>query len=77
MSDFDDLSLEQALQELEEIVQKLEEGTLPLEETVSLYQRGRALTEHCQHLLDDIELRVQQLAPDADGGQTVVSFEEG
>jgi exodeoxyribonuclease VII small subunit len=55
------LTFEQALAELEEVVASLEEGALDLEDTVVLYQRGRGLAEHCQHLLDDVALRVQQL----------------
>ena len=76
MTDFEDLTFEAALRELEEVVQKMEEGTVPLEETVSLYERGRALAEHCQRLLDDIALRVQSLAADGKGGYTTVPFED-
>ncbi len=57
------LSFEAALTELESVVEKLEEGTLDLNQTVILYQRGRALAAHCQRLLDAVELRIQQLAP--------------
>ena len=76
MTDFEALPFEQALRELEEIVQKLEAGTLPLEETVSLYQQGRTLAEHCQHLLDVAELRVQQLTSNGEGGYTVAPFDK-
>lgn len=61
------LSFDQALTELESVVQRLEGGPLPLEETVALYQRGRALAEHCQRLLDAAELQVSQLAPEGIG----------
>ncbi len=60
----DSLSFEQALAELETTVRLLETGGQPLEELVCLYQRGRALTEHCQHLLDEVELRIVRLSPD-------------
>jgi len=67
----DPIPFEQAMAELEEIVQRLETGTLSLEETVALYQRGRFLTQHCQGLLDGAELRVRQLIRDGEGaGQT-------
>jgi len=58
------LSFDQALTELEGVVQRLEGAALSLEETVALYQRGRMLAEHCQHLLDEAELRVSRLVPD-------------
>jgi exodeoxyribonuclease VII small subunit len=60
-----ELSYEQALAELETIVVSLESGTLQLEETMSLYERGQALTKHCVELLDKAELRVKQLSGDS------------
>jgi exodeoxyribonuclease VII small subunit len=60
----DQLTFEQAFEELNAIVQQLESGELALEESVTLYQRGRALSTHCQSLLDRAELRVNQLNDD-------------
>ena len=37
------LSFEQALKELEGIVARLEQGSVPLEESISIYERGDAL----------------------------------
>jgi exodeoxyribonuclease VII small subunit len=59
-----ELSYEQALAELETIVTSLESSKLPLDETMSLYERGQALTKHCVELLDKAELRVKQLSGD-------------
>jgi exodeoxyribonuclease VII small subunit len=64
MSDINELSFETAYAELEQIISKLDEGSLPLEESVALYERGRKLSEHCQSLLDKAELRVNQIADD-------------
>ena len=75
MTTIEEISFEQALAELEEIVQKLEGGTLALEDTMALYQRGRNLAARCQHLLDEVELRVQQLVPDGDEGYTAAPFD--
>jgi len=58
----DELSYEQALAELEEIVASLEVNKLPLEESMKLYERGQALTRRCLQLLDHAELRVKQLS---------------
>lgn len=66
------VSFEQALAELEAVVQQLESGALALEETVALYQRGRELAKRCQLLLEDVDLRLQQLAPDGAGGYTAI-----
>jgi exodeoxyribonuclease VII small subunit len=59
-----ELSYEQALAELETIVASLESNKLPLDETMSLYERGQALTKYCVELLDKAELRVKQLSGD-------------
>jgi exodeoxyribonuclease VII small subunit len=60
-----ELAYEQALAELETIVASLESNKLPLNETMSLYERGQALTKHCVELLDKAELRVNQLSGDS------------
>ena len=60
-----ELSYEQALAELETIVASLESSKLPLDESMSLYERGQALTKHCVELLDAAEMRVKQLSGDA------------
>ncbi len=67
-----ELSYEQALSELETIVASLESNKLPLDETMSLYERGQALTKHCVDLLDKAELRLKQLS-----GDTMVDMEMG
>lgn len=64
MSSTNELSFEAAYAELETIITKLESGELPLEESVTLFERGRTLSELCQSLLDKAELRVNQLTSD-------------
>ncbi|MBL8161467.1 MAG: exodeoxyribonuclease VII small subunit [Anaerolineae bacterium] len=61
MSSISELSFEAAYAELETIIAKLEAGELPLEDSVTLFERGRLLSEHCQTLLDKAELRVNQI----------------
>lgn len=58
------LTFEQAFEELETIVGKLEAGELTLEESVALYERGQTLARLCGDLLDNAELRIQQLDDD-------------
>lgn len=69
------LSFDQALAELQETVRRLEEGGLPLEEAITLYERGVALHERCSRLLGDAELRVQRLVERSSG--EVVAVESG
>jgi exodeoxyribonuclease VII small subunit len=61
MSELENLNFEDAFVELESIVQRLEEGDLKLDEAMALFERGMALTAHCNSRLDSAELRVQQL----------------
>ena len=55
------LSFEDGYDRLEQVIQKLEQGELSLEESVALFEEGIQLAEHCEHKLDDAELRVTQL----------------
>lgn len=65
MNDINALSFEAAFEELEGIIHKLDSGDLPLADSVALFERGRALAERCQALLDGAELRVKQVADSA------------
>lgn len=66
----DELSYEEAFKELEAIVTALESDEHPLEEALSLFERGQALADHCADLLDNAELKVQQLT-----GEELVDFD--
>jgi len=61
------MSFEDALGELESIVEKLERGDAPLEESISIYQRGAALKAHCESKLKDAQLKVEKIVIDASG----------
>jgi exodeoxyribonuclease VII small subunit len=74
MDQVEELTYEQALEELEGILAKLEGEGLALDETVALYERGRTLSQHCQRLLDKVELRVQQVREDESGVTRVEPF---
>ncbi len=56
------LTFEAALEELEEIVERLEAGSVDLEESVDLYDRGVKLRAHCQKKLDAARERVEKVA---------------
>jgi exodeoxyribonuclease VII small subunit len=55
------LPFEAALAELEGIVSKLELGQVPLEESITIYERGEALKRHCEALLRRAEARVESI----------------
>lgn len=60
----EDMSYEQALAELEEIVQELESGDQDLQVTLKLFERGQNLANYCLSLLDDAELKVEEMMED-------------
>jgi len=57
----ENLNYEQALAELEEIISNLDNEPSGLERSVAMFERGKALIQHCQKLLDSAELKVRQL----------------
>lgn len=60
------LTFEQALEELETIVNKLEAGDLTLEESLALFERGQHLAALCNQQLDEASLRVEQLTAEGE-----------
>ena len=61
------LSFERAMEELESIVTRLEGGKVPLEESVTIYERGESLKRRCEELLRQAEVRVEKITTDANG----------
>jgi exodeoxyribonuclease VII small subunit len=54
-------NFEAAMAELESIVERMEDGQLPLEESLSAYQRGFALLKYCEKILGDAQQRIRVL----------------
>jgi len=66
IDDLTGLSFEEALVELEQTVAQLESGNLTLEASLLLFERGQLLAAHCGRLLDEAQLRVEQLTDDGE-----------
>ncbi|NVE93707.1 exodeoxyribonuclease VII small subunit [Altererythrobacter lutimaris] len=66
-SDIAEMSFEQALSALEEIVQSLEAGDVPLDQSIALYERGEKLRAACQKRLDDAQARIERIVTDSAG----------
>ncbi len=62
----EEMSYEDSLERLEEIVQRLESGQLPLDESLRLFEEGTRLTKVCQKRLTEAELRIERLMADGD-----------
>ena len=72
-----EMSFEDALKELEGIVAKLERGEAPLEESISIYERGAKLKAHCEGKLKDAQLKVEKIVLDGNGNASTVPFDAG
>ncbi len=70
-----DMSFEEALKELEAIVQRLERGDAPLEESITIYQRGAALKAHCDAKLKDAQMKVEKIVLDGKGAAGTEAFD--
>lgn len=71
-----ELSYEEAIQELEQIVSRLEKGEEPLEKTVELFTRGNALAAQCESILKTMEEKVTQIVQTSDGTIEEITLEE-
>ncbi|MGC6517241.1 MAG: exodeoxyribonuclease VII small subunit [Candidatus Puniceispirillaceae bacterium] len=72
-----ELSFEEALRQLEEIVSTLERGDISLDEAIAAYEKGTVLKQHCQKRLEEARLKVEKIdVPAADGApQTASHFD--
>ncbi|KAF5411917.1 MAG: Exodeoxyribonuclease 7 small subunit [Candidatus Methanocomedens sp.] len=63
-NDKDDINLEDALAELEDITNKIEEGDLSLDESLALFEQGIALTRLCSSKLETARQKIEKLVED-------------
>ncbi|NIZ60532.1 exodeoxyribonuclease VII small subunit [Sedimentitalea sp. CY04] len=66
----ENMSFEQAMQELETVVGKLERGDVALDASISLYERGALLKKRCEDELKRAEEKVAAITLDANGAAT-------
>jgi exodeoxyribonuclease VII small subunit len=69
------LSYEEAYAKLEAAVSALQDGQMPLEQALRYYEEGMKLAQYCNELLQNAELRVQQLRLDDQGAITIETLE--
>lgn len=67
MTDGNELTFEEARQELERIVGELESGKADLERAVELWERGEELYRQCLSRLDAAEAKIEQLSVEPGG----------
>ena len=65
--DIAQMTFEDALKALEDVVRKLETGEVPLDQSIDLYERGEKLRKHCQARLDAAQARIEKIVAGPDG----------
>jgi exodeoxyribonuclease VII small subunit len=65
--DIAQMSFEEALGELEQIVKRLEAGGGKLNEAIQSYERGALLRRHCEEKLREAQARVDKIVIGNDG----------
>lgn len=71
-----DMTFEQAMSELEQIVRQLEEGKMPLEQAIVAFSRGSQLKQYCEEMLKSAKLKVDQIMINTEGQVTLTPFSE-
>ena len=70
----EELTFEQAMKRLEEIVSQLEAGEAPLDKSMTLFEEGTKLSAYLSGLLDSAEQKVTMVTMQ-NGEQTEVPFD--
>ena len=63
----DELTFEQGIKKLENILSKLESEDTPLDQMISLYEEANRLTVTCKKKLDDADQRMAKLVKNENG----------
>ena len=70
----ENMTFEQSMQRLEQIVRTLERGDAQLDESLKLFLEGTELVRSCGKLLDEAELQVKKVMTAADGSPVLEDF---
>ena len=60
-NNINNLSFEEALEELESITESFEDGNSTLENAVNLYNRGVLLKKHCEKKLQEAKKKIDEV----------------
>jgi exodeoxyribonuclease VII small subunit len=60
----ENLTFEQAMEELEAIIDRIEQGAIGLEESLVQRRRGDALVKRCRDILDRAEQELKHVKPE-------------
>lgn len=71
----EELSYEESMKELEQVVKELEGNELTLDESIEKFEKGMKLSKHCSKLLDGAEKKIALLIEKEDGSVATEKFE--
>lgn len=69
------LTLDKAMEDLDELIEKINSNEIPLEEAVKLYKKGIELSEYCNNYISDIEGEVKTIRETSDNKFILKNFE--
>ena len=61
------MSFEEALQELEQIVKKIDAGTEDLDSAINSFEFGVLLRKHCENKLEEARLKIAKITQSESG----------
>lgn len=70
------MTFEQSMARLEQIVRTMERGDAPLEESLKLFREGTELVRSCNALLENAQLQVKKIVTAADASPTEEDFSD-
>lgn len=68
------MTFEQSMQRLEQIVRIMERGDAQLGESLKLFQEGTELVRSCEKMLSDAELQIKKVMTAPDGSPVLEDF---
>ena len=63
----EDMTFEESLNKLNELVNQLENGGLDLDKNIEIYEQAVVLRDRCRKILEESERKVQKLMETTDG----------
>jgi len=67
MYEEENMTFEESLKKLEQLVNELESGNLDLDKGLEVYERAVVLRDHCKKILDECDRKVQKLIETSEG----------
>ena len=61
IDEFEKLTFEEAIRELEKLVDSLDKGDISLDEAIAAYDRGSQLKDYCQKKLHEAKMKIETI----------------